>query len=259
MEYVVALKREYMDKKTMSLAEAQEFVNNNAYKIENFHSRCVDGRYEAADQLAGVAKPGGDAGTAMIAYSALNKLKIHPEPGEVFSVVEQVVGGAEKFKFHTDTHAEHDNAAPGTGCGHLKQAKNDPSAYGLEQGQIDYIFSALPALVEKGARQEVLPGDHGEQAVLVVVSQSYSIKPKAGEAQVFVYQKTLDEQIQEHLAQALHEHFSQNFLGLTQEQVDAAVTEVAAEQLQQTVSRLAQGLPVYVVKITENGSITVEQ
>ena len=260
MEYGFALQKEYMDKKIMSLAEAQEFAKQNVYKIVDFRSRCVDGRYESSNDLPAIAKLGGDAGTVMIAFGALNKLGVHPESSEVLSVVEGIIGGSEKFSFHTDSHAEHDHANAGMGCGHLKQAKTDPSAYGLEQEQIDFLLGELPKELEHGAHQEVLQGDHGEQAVMVVVSDDFSLKPKRADGtQAFVYQKTHDEKLQERLAHALHEKFKGNYLDLSLDQIDQAVTEVAAEQLQETLKRLADGLPVYVVTIDKEGNVSITE
>ncbi len=260
MEYGFALQKEYMDKKIMSLAEAEQFAQANVYKIQDFRSRCVDGRYDGDDNLPAIAKPGGDAGTVMIAFGALNKLGINPESAEVLGVVETLVGGSEKFSFHTDSHAEHDHAGAGMGCGHLKQAKLDPSAYGLEQSQIDSLIGGLPNELEHGARQEVLQGDHGEQAVMVVVSDEFSLKPKQADGtQAFVYQKTYDEKLQEQLSKALYEKFKGNYLDVSLEKIDQAVTEVAAIQLQETLKRLAGGLPVYIVTVDEAGQVTVSE
>jgi hypothetical protein len=251
-----------MDKKTMTAEQVEAFVEANKYAVDlnTISSRCVDGRYKQSSDLSPVAKPGADAGTLMTAFGALNDLQVHPDMAEVLGVVKELIGGDSRFNFHTDSHAEHDHLAPGMGCGHLKQAKNDPDAYSVTQEQIDFIFSVLPNIIQGGGQQVVLDGSHGEQAVLVVESESHSVAPQADDGtQVFVYQKTFDERLLERLAEVLYEKYSSQYPALSREAMHEAVVNVSTVQLHETLKRLANGLPIYVAAIDPEGLVKIEQ
>lgn len=247
----------------MNLEEVQNFVELNKVALteENKFGRCVDGRYEKIENLPMIAKPGADAGDIMIVFGALNVLGKSIDNDKVFDIVVSNVGGIDKFNFHTDDHA--DQSVPGLGCGHLKQAKADPIAYGLKQDQIDFIFEQLPQAIAQSAHQEVLHGDHAEQAVIVVDSETHGVKPLSRNDEnlheAFIYQKTLHEKQLDKLAQALQIEFAAQ--GNVVEELEAknALDSTFAKQLGETLKRLANGLPVYVAKIKDDGEVLISQ
>ena len=240
-----------MDVKTF--AEAAKISTNNL-------SRCVDGRYEGLEPFPAIAKPGADAGDVMVAFAALNLLKTKLSNDQVMAAVVDLAGGMSNFRFHSDEHAEHDELGAGMGCGHIKQAKLDPAAYGLTQDQIEFLLEQLPRLLTAGAHQEVLKGNHAEQAVVVVNSQSYSIKPLLRDGnelkEAFVYQKTIHGQQLEKLArqlQSLLESAGQKF---EINQVHSAVTGSFQKQLTETLKRLASNLETVEITIDGSGQVS---
>jgi hypothetical protein len=232
--------------------ELSDFVE--ASKIShNQESRCVDGRYEGLDPFPAIAKPGADAGDVMVALGAINLLNIQLPHDAVLSVAVENAGGPEKFRFHTDSHADEEQLPAGMGCGHLKQAKLDPSAYGLTQEQIDFIFAQLPELLARGAKQEVLPGQHAEQAVVVVKSEQYSLKPLVrdtdGVREVFVYHQTFHNEQLRQLAVKIHNLATEHNHSVDLAAVEGAMSKVFNMQLTQTLQRLAPDLPTHEVVI----------
>lgn len=247
----------------MNLEQAQAFVEANKIEItdKNKLSRCVDGRYDNIYDCPMIAKPGGDAGDVMSMFGALNILGKTLPNKDVFNLVMENIGGVKNFNFHTDEHA--DQGVAGLGCGHLKQAKLDPSAYGVTQDQMDFIFNDLPKTLHEGANQEVLYGNHEERAVIVVDSTNYGVIPvhRDGEkvSQAFIYQKTLHEDQLDNLAKALQEALAGDGTVVEETEVRDALDGAFAKQLGETLKRLAEGLPVYVAKISDNGEVEISQ
>ena len=246
----------------MDQDQVKEFADKNKVKIEELNrlSRCVDGRYEGMDLMPMIAKPGADAGDVLAVYGALNILGLEWGPEKALQLVVDSLGGAANFRFHTDTHV--DAGAVGMGCGHIKQAKLDPESYGVKQEQIDFLFEQLPKLMDAGAKQEILQGDHAEQAVLVVDSENYGLKPLLrGEdlQEAFVYQKTWHAKQLAELANKLQETIAENGLVRENSEIQVALNDAFGKQLTETLKRLANGLPVYTVQIDDAGEVNVNQ
>ncbi len=245
----------------MSEEQALKFVESAKLPISetNKLARCVDGRYENIPDMPLAAKPGGDAGDVMALFAALNLLGQSLASDEVVKIIADSIGGEQNFRFHTDEHAE--NSVPGLGCGHLKQAKFYPAAYGLQQEQIDSIFEALPHLIKKGAQQETVHGDHAEQGVIVIDSEDYGIKPllRNGEEvqEVFVYQKTLHDDQLSKIAKTTQAVLAEQGVVVEEPQVRKALDDAFGKQLTETLQRLAKDLPVYTVKISANGEVEI--
>lgn len=247
------------DEQVVQFAEAARIP----LAVDNLISRCVDGRYENIEQFPVVAKPGGDAGDALIAFGAMNILDRDLDHAAVFEAVIRAVGGKEKFNFHTDEHAENDGALAGMGCGHIKHAKNDPNAYGVKAEQINYIFEQLPILISQGANQEVLQGAHAEQAVVVVHSEYFGLKPlvrSEGGAllEAFIYQQTSHEKQLDSLARNLQEVFAVAGMVVEEPDIRKAIDDAFAKQLNETLQRLAKDLPVYTVSIDDQGKVELQ-
>jgi hypothetical protein len=245
----------------MNLEEAQTFVEMNSRPItdSNRFSRCVDGRYDAIKDCPLIAKPGGDVGDIMAAFGALNILNQTVAPEKVLQSVVQNIGDVQHFNFHTDDHAE--PADIGFGCGHFAQAKNDPTAYGVTQEQMDFIAAQLPLLVEQGAHQEVLHGNHAEQAVVVVDSESYGVLPLihigGNLREAFIYQKTIHTDQLNRLAQSLQEVLATDGQVVEEQALRTAIHDAFGKQLTETLKRLAEGLPVYTAMIDADGTVSI--
>lgn len=227
---------------------ATTFVAENKVLVANPEqrqkSRCVDSRYE--EPLAALAKPGGDVGDLLTAFAALNRNHTTADPRQVLELVLDNIGGVAQFHFHTDTEA--DPNEPGLGCAHIKYARLYPKEYDLTIEQMDFVLTQLPQLLEHGAKQEVLAGSHNEQAVIVVVSEDYTLKPKQT---AFVYHKTLDQKRLIDLGTALST--------LTGIDMIDSVRTAAEQQLEQTLKRVAfnKKLPVYTAVIDSHGQVSV--
>lgn len=245
----------------MDLEEAQVFVEMASKPIDDFNlkARCVDGRYENLKNFPMIAKPGADAGDIMAVFGALNLLQMTLPNETVLSVVTNVIGGPDKFAFHTDDHAE--PSQPGMGCGHLSQAKLDPVAYGVTAEQMDYIFSALSTLLQQGATQEVLHGEHSEKAVIVVDSEVHGLMPliRVGTnvREAFVYQKALHSKQLDLLSKQLQEALAADGKVVEEFQTRKALDDAFGKQLSETLKRLAKGLPVYTAMIDSEGAVSI--
>lgn len=256
-------------KMVLTESDAREFALAACYETrgERPLSCCVDGRVDEAGEHTPAAKPGADAGDMMVALAALRMLAkekgidIPAIRGDVLAEVVAVAGGAERFRFHTDTHAEHDLAgAPeeariGRGCGHLKQAEKYPGAYALEAEDMEDIFRTLVRLKREGAKEVVLEGSHGERAVLVVESAESGLGHSATDAQAFVYHAGCDAACRRDLARRIAGLAALREKGIFYPDVLRAMEDAAAQQRGETLSRLAAGLPIYA--ITEGGGAVV--
>jgi len=240
---------------------------------ENF-CRCVDGRYLENGELPPVARPGGTVGLYMALTAAARKLeeyglKLDAQTRSALWEMVKKTTGADKNPEHVCFHTDGDHGQqPGAGCGHIMKALESPGDYGLAPEDMRHIVEKLSALVDEGARQDVLIGKHQEGAVLIVESNQYSVKPQVhiGDniSQVFVYQKTLDARLLENLALQLARHIQER--GVNPDTVEELLERVEKEvlgasdvQLRATVERLAKDLPVYRAEIENNGTIWVSE
>ncbi len=247
----------------MHSRQVEKFVDQNKFPITpaNLQSRCVDGRPAVAEQgeyLPAVSKPGSDVGDLMIALGSLNELGLKIAPEKVLEIILENNGGVQNFKFHTDSHTEDKQVGPGLGCGHINKATIDPEDYHLTSEQTEFIKNVLPSLLEKGAKQVVLHGDHEEQAVLVVLSSKYGVRPYTDEAQAFIYQQTLHQQQLDSLAKPLSKYLASIGQEIDESKLRLTIDQVFAKQLGATLSRIAKGLPMYKVEISDVGDVQVE-
>jgi hypothetical protein len=247
----------------MNLEQAQAFVEANKQPLTELNklSRCVDGRYENIDNCPLIAKPGGDVGDVMAAFGALNLLQQSLPVEKVVNLVVEVVGSSKNFQFHSDDHANANE--PGMGCGHFKHAKTDPEAFGVTAEQMLALNNILLQLLEQGAHQEILHGDHAEQAVIVVDSTSYGLLPLLRQneevSEAFVYHKTLHTQQLDKLAQGLQTALAEQGVAMEEQIVRKALDDSFGKQLTEILKRLAAGLPVYTARIEDDGVVTVSE
>jgi hypothetical protein len=269
-------------RRTLSQEDVESHAAKGLYEVtpdtENF-CRCVDGRYEG-EALPPVARPGGTVGLYMALIAAVRKLgprnvRLGAETLDakmreaLWEMVRKTVGADKNPKhvcFHTDDH----NEKPGGGCGHIVQALENPSDYGLEPEDMKHIVGKLPELLAQGAHQDILSGKHNEGAVVIVESGNYSVKPQVrigdNSSQVFVYQKTLDDRLLAKLSRQLTQYIQEHGTSRANEdtkdfmlRIQQAVMEASDKQLNETVSRLAKGLPVYRAEIDNGKTIRVSE
>lgn len=245
----------------MDIEQAQTFVEMNSKKLTDFnmHARCISGRYESFENFPMIAKPGADLGDVMAAFGALNILQQNLPNEVVLNAVVTSVGGLNSFRFHTDDHTEPSDL--GAGCSHTGQAKIDPTAYGVTQEQMDFIFSELPKLVEKGAQQDVLHGNHAEKAIIVIDSETYGVTPLIhlgpNIRSAFIYQKTLHIQQLDKLGKLLQEALAAQGQAVEDHDIKKALDDVFGKQMAETLKRVAPGLPVFTANIDTEGVVTI--
>ncbi|QQS22763.1 hypothetical protein IPM19_03995 [bacterium] len=247
----------------MNQEEAKQFVDSNKFPVQftNLQSRCVDGRSpqkEDEARIPAISKPGADIGDLIITLGALNKLEIKADPKMVLDTITETYGGPFNLKFHTDAHALEKGAGPGLGCGHINFATQHPEDYHLSEDQTEFILEQLPKLLDEGAKQIVLNGDHAEKAVLVIESDFYGVKPNNGDTQVFVYQKRLHEQQLGKLTKPLAYKLKASGQVVEEGSLRKAIDEVFHDQLGATLGRIAKGLPIFSVNIPQSGAVHVE-
>lgn len=156
------------------------------------------------------------------------------------------------------------------GCGHFKQAAKNPKAYGLTGEEIEKINKFLEKALKKGAECVTLKGEHEEGAVLVVKADDWSIAPKlvsenvtgeqfgSGAIEVFVYQKTLDDQRRRALAKNLLSLINPS-IKFDQEYLYEILSQVSDNHLFETLQRLAKDLPTFEVKFERRGDFEVKK
>lgn len=266
-----------MERKRMSLEEAELFVTKNIFEIPigERNRRCVDGRYLPEWHMAPVARPGGDAGYLMVTAAAIRKIAKEKsakiDPANFKRILDQIIdfcGGPLKASIHSDKNAlraEKESAKPHIfcgGCGHVKQARisaenGDSEPYGLDKDDMALIDEVIEQVgqakieAEKEGRADLepeteLPDDHGELAVFVVRGRKYGVKPRteSGE-QAFIYNETLDEDILKEISKIIRVNLSSLNVQLEQDELDSMVIEVSKQQTGETLKRLAKTLPIF--------------
>jgi hypothetical protein len=260
--------QEHMEKTIMKSSEANDFLAGSSYEVESEPlSCCVDGRYEAGDRAAAAA-PGGDAGKMLEAFAALEYagIKMTEElREEVLDTVVAAVGGPEKFRFHTDHHAaealkdKSPEESVARGCGHMRLASENPSAYGITSEDVGAIFRRLVTL---RSGEVVLTGGHAESAVMVIADRKQGLAHQKDGSQAFVYHEGWDNARLERLASKLADLPEIKAAEISSERLTDIIISMASLQRNLTLAGLASGLPIYGVadgKISEAGIVGVSE
>lgn len=210
--------------------------------------KCVDGRYPPETASGMLARPGGDCGyvMALLALNKKKKLGMTPEQclNAVYNVICKKLHGA--FCMHTDHHVdpEHEDLNDKMhqtliGCGHLakatKQLLREP--YDVDNDDVKKIIAYAKNLAEVSEHVELvnLNGDHKEEGVLLVESDTYTVNACDENTQYFIYDKTRDDAFMKKLVEAM------DLPGVTFEDMQ----KESDIQLQATLHNLAKGLPLY--------------
>ncbi len=251
----------------LDIEQVRSFVIENRYlPKDQLVSRCVDGRYPNETELAALAIPGGDAGQLAVIYAAANQYGFMVDEQKVLYSLFDVIGGKEKFSFHSD--GKNAQGTLGAGCGHLKQMQIDPEAYQLTKEQVDRILTIqIPCAVGYGARQTVLEGEHGEGAALQIqgkygVYPHSTIETDSGRepVQVFIYHKTFVDERHKILAKKLIEDKAVELYDeLDADYLAQVLSETAESHFFETLKRLAKGKPLYNINFKDEMDFTVEE
>lgn len=230
------------------------YVQHNVVKARDGR-KCVDGRYTADTASGMLARPGGDCGyvMALLAINKKKKLGMTPEQclNAVYKVICNELDGA--FCLHTDHKVDpKDNNLNDRihqtviGCGHLakatKQLLREP--YDVDNEDVKKIIAYAKNLAEVSNNVEMinLKGEHKEQGVLLIESDSYTVNAFDGKNQYFVYDKTRDDAFMQKLIDKMQ------LRGVTSDDIKAE----SDVQLYATLHNLAKGLPLYRVSFEGN-------
>lgn len=242
-----------MKKKTLSLSKIEKLVKKNRYKTNDdnkFKARCIDGRY-IGNNLPPLARPGGDAGSLMEMLAINDTLSLGLKNAEVANRLVAIVGGYERFHFHTDMH----HPTKIIGCGHIKEVLQNHTSYGLTIVSVTFLQDFLNTITEKGASITILNGDHTEGALLIVKGEDWSVEP---DNKIFVYHKTLDDQRRKLIAHQMIQYIDPK-LQVEEEYLYDMLSQISDNQRMETVKRLAEGLPIYEVVFEKNGKHEIEK
>lgn len=170
---------------SVSVQQVAAFAQKMRVAADNSKTKCVDGGYRAGEAEGAVAFAGAHIGVCM----ALVKLGI--SPADSFSIVYDYAKSAGQiFCWHTDTHEGHGCVV---GCGHFNASIGSSSHYGVESQSMTELLEIVRTAQEDRGDMEmvVLDREHAEQAILVVTSEDYTVKPwdQEDDVQYFIYDK----------------------------------------------------------------------
>lgn len=183
-----------------------------------------------------------------------------PRPQEASAVRALVLAppqGAEEALLEALARPEH------IGCGHLRLLSEHPGAYGLRPGLAGAVVKAIfrHAFRHRDALDFVLlSGEHQEQGVLLVRvptpveahSRVPMLRPHEGLSEYFIFHPEVASYLRHETSDFLAEHCE--LLGLPavdREALHRAVDRLGAQQLDETLKRLAPGLPRFEVQLDE--------
>ena len=236
----------------VDLVKAHELAEAALYPLprEPVQVGCVDGRYETRIPLR---RPGGNAGEVLDAFRCLRELHATFDPMACWDAVMAVVGGEEKFHYHSD----YNTLCIFGGCGHMAAIRQDPTDYGLQKEDVDFVCGQLRQLRAKGIMPVRLSGQHHEEAVFVVESETHAMSSQALDMRFFVYHRTLNGLRICKIAEQLYRRVHPANPRITRNQVSSTLKKAGNENLRMTLQKLALTLPRFRATIGEYG-FTVE-
>jgi hypothetical protein len=153
--------------------------------VDSTRTKCVDGGYQEDEAVGATAFAGAHLGVSM----ALLKLGFSPE--DSFNLVyKYVVKNGNSYCWHTDTHEGHGCVV---GCGHCNAAIGNSEHYGVSGDDVQKLLDVVRKAQEDKDNMEkvTLDREHAEQAILVITSTDYTVKPwdQGDDVQFFIYDK----------------------------------------------------------------------
>lgn len=245
-------RKQITEKKTLSFKDVNELVKHNRFSVTKdtkYKVRCIDGRY-TSENLNPLARPGADAGVLMELIATNHEYHLGLTDKNIQEIVLSTVGGVKHLYFHTDTHSD----GSVFGCGHIKQAIQDPQAYQLKKEHMDSVIDFLQNSIKKGANNVILEGEHEEGAVLVVKGSEWSVAPQG---KAFIYHQTLDDLRRKQMIQLMIPYIDKA-LHIDEEYLYGIMTQVADNQRMKTIGCLASGLPLYEVCFGKNDEYAIQ-
>jgi hypothetical protein len=191
-----------------SLEAATMFAHENV--IPAFEGvKCIDGRYELAQESGKIARPGAHFGLVLALLAVNRTLGYGLAPTDCFDQIYHIVTrDGDVFSLHTDQQADPDylpawgDEGPGhnrpiIGCRHIAAAadRQFSSLYGVDYSAVVHALAYARQRSAAGDRIDVvkLRGDHAEQGVLIVTGTRRTVNPTNGRSMYFVYDKTRDD------------------------------------------------------------------
>lgn len=171
-------------------SQLQTTISNHAQKMKTLadstKAKCVDGGYRETEAVGAIAFPGAHLGISM----ALLQLGFSPE--DAFELVYSFVSqNGHSYCWHTDKHEGHNGAI--VGCGHCNAAIGKGDYYGVDGQAVQKLLDIVRQAQDNRENMElvVLDREHKEQAILVVTSTDYTVKPwdQENDVQFFIYDK----------------------------------------------------------------------
>ncbi len=216
---------------------------------DSIHAKCVDGGYRGEEAVGAIAFPGGHLGISM----ALLELGFSPD--DAFNLVYQFVSkDGNPYCWHTDKHEGHHGVI--VGCGHCNAAIGK----GVHYGVVGENVQALLELARKAQNERenmelvILDREHAEQAILVVTSTDYTIKPwdQENDVQFFIYDKVRHMDLLKKLAMFLVEQ--------GKEVLYEDLVKASEKQTNATLGLLgsSKGKPIFTVYVSSGEEPTVE-
>ncbi len=245
-----------LDKTQLSL-----LILKNRYQVDKktkFSSRCIDGRYSNDENLPALAFPGADAGELALVLATAKMYAFEVDREKVYQSLVEVVGGEKNLHFHSDSHSNEKKVL--AGCGHIKHMGLTPSDYQLDQDDVDFIRQKFEQAVKKGARQDILHGDHMEGAV-VYVKGDFGIYPRGDVGlQIFEYHQSLVDQRHRSLIKTLIKNKAVKIpKGTDEDYFFQVLSDMADVQTLETVKRLAKNLPIFQVVFDNDGIFKITE
>lgn len=208
---------------------------------DSTRTKCVDGGYRGDEAVGAIAIPGGHLGISM----ALLDLGFSPD--EAFDLVYRFSSkDGNPYCWHTDKHEGHHGVV--VGCGHCNAAIGKGEHYGVEGSNVQALLDLVRKAQEEKENMEcvILDREHSEEAILVITSTDYTVKPwdQEDEVQFFIYDKV------RHLAllKQLAEFLKENGKEVSFEDLVAACDK----QTNSTLGLLgsSKGKPIYTVDVS---------
>jgi len=162
-------------------------VKKMKVQVDPTHAKCVDGGYRGDEAVGAMAIAGGHLGLSM----ALLRLGLSPD--DAFNLVHKFVSqDGNPYCWHTDTHEGHLGVV--VGCGHCNAAIGNSEKYGLEGQKVQELLEIVRKAQDDLENMEcvTLNRKHAEQAILVITSSDYTVKPwdQENDIQYFIYDLT---------------------------------------------------------------------
>ena len=219
-------------------------------KADDTRTKCVDGGYRGDEAVGAIAIPGAHLGISM----ALLKLGFSAE--ESFELVYQFSSKDNNpYCWHDDEqHKHHDGVV--VGCGHCNAAIVKDNYYGIDSSKVQALLEIVKKAQNERENMEtvILDRDHAEQAILVITSTEYTVKPwdQEDDIQFFIYDKERHMKLLKNFA---------DFLATQGKNVSFEDLVVACdEQTNSTLGLLdsSKGKQIFVVDVSQEEPIVEE-